>query len=489
MSDSQAYEEVTVASDGVVVVKRFEEDEFPVPAIAFKFQNRRDEEVTVRLRDRVPEGVAVEDLGFHPEYGSEYWTVDQDQIRFERAMEAGSEYTTVYGIRATGTDDVEQFLTEPEIEQVDPPLPEDEQVEGGDEVIPESDDDVVREVIAGEAEDMPDQDDREEATDEEVETLDLKDPNQAEAGATQDGTGGGAVAGGAGGESESTDGGASGGSGAADAGGGGGDSGGSGGSVEVDGSNLVTALAAEIRQNNVSAEDVKLLRQAFEIAGQEGGSVVARIQRLQSDVSDLRAYTDALEEFLDGSGTAKQVIEGFEADIDELESQLAKVQSKMGENSREVASVSEEVSNLEAAVSTVQEDVEGFEDELTDVGADVEDVRTIVRDVRDTVDEVTAEVEDVREEVDGVTHDVDEVRQELDGMSAEVEDVREDVDGVSGDVDEVQETIDDVQTEIEDLRAEVADVDVEERLDSLAREVQDLQEWQDQIKETFGGGN
>jgi len=469
MSDSQAYEEVTVASDGVAVVKRFEEDEFPVPAIAFKFQSRRDEEVTVRLRDRVPDGVAVEDLGFHPEYGSEYWTVDQDQIRFERAMEAGGEYTTVYGIRATGTDDVEQFLTEPEIEQVDPPLPEDAQ-EGGEEVVPESDDDVVREVIAGEAEDMPDQDDQEDTTDEEVETLDLKDPNQADEATAGDGASGTAVAGGGGDSGGSTDGGGT----------GGGDAGGA--SVDVDGSNLVTALAAEIRQNNVSAEDVKLLRQAFEIAGQEGGSVVARIQRLQSDVSDLRAYTDALEEFLDESGTAKQVIEGFESDIEELESHLAQVQSKMGENSKEVASVSEEVSNLETAVSNVQDDVDGFVDELDDVGADVEDVRTIVRDVRDTVDAVSAEVDEVREEVDGVDTDVTDVRQDLEG-------VRQDVDGVTGDVDEIQDAIDDVQNEVDDLRADVADVDVEERLDHLAQEIEDLQEWQDQIKETFGGGN
>ena len=113
MSESEQYEMVTVASDGVTVDKRFEEDEFPVPAIAFEIQSSRSETVTVTLVDRVPEDVAVEDLGFHPEYGSEYWTIDEDQITFEREIEANSEYTTVYGIRATGTEDVEQFLTEP----------------------------------------------------------------------------------------------------------------------------------------------------------------------------------------------------------------------------------------------------------------------------------------------------------------------------------------------------------------------------------------
>jgi hypothetical protein len=65
MSDSQAYEEVTVTAEGVTVVKRFEEDEFPVPAIAFEFDSAREESVTVRMSDSVPEGIEVEDLGFH----------------------------------------------------------------------------------------------------------------------------------------------------------------------------------------------------------------------------------------------------------------------------------------------------------------------------------------------------------------------------------------------------------------------------------------
>ena len=54
MSESEQYEMVTVASDGVTVDKRFEEDEFPVPAIAFEIQSSRSETVTVTLVDRCP---------------------------------------------------------------------------------------------------------------------------------------------------------------------------------------------------------------------------------------------------------------------------------------------------------------------------------------------------------------------------------------------------------------------------------------------------
>jgi methyl-accepting chemotaxis protein len=440
MSDSQAYEEVTVISHGVTVVKRFEEDEFPVPAIAFEFESERDEEVMVSLVDRVPDGVAVEDLGFHPEYGSEYWTIDDDEITFERDFAAGSEYTSVYGIRATGTDDVEQFLTRPEIAEVDPPLEGEAAAEtpaddGGDDVIPESDDDVVRDVISGDAEGVPGLDNQERETDEEIETLDLKDPNQegaegAETEAVDAAEDGEADDDAADDESEAAAGDAEE---PADV------------SVDLSDGSLVTALASELRENNVSAEDVKLLRQAFEIAGQEGGSVVARLERVQSDVANLRAYTDAIEEFLDENGTAEQVIGSFESDLDEIQSVLDDLDSRVDGNLDRVEDVSSEVAGLEEGVTTVEETVETMESEMTEVS--------------DAVDDVSGEVSSVHNEVDGV----------------------------STSIEDLEESVDDVESELDELREEVSDEDVLARIEDVEDEITDLREWQDQIKSTFGG--
>ncbi len=440
MSDSQAYEEVTGSSDGVTVVKRFEEDEFPVPAIAFEFTSDRDEPVQVTLRDTVPDSVAVEDLGFHPEYGSEHWTIDEDEITFEREIEAGGDYTSVYGIRATGTDDVEKFLTRPEITNVDPPRAEAEAPaagDGGDEVIPESDDEVVRDVISGESEDVPGLD---EESDEEIETLDLKDPNEEGSGSGEsttttessdepseadeadetDGTD----------ESDDTETSAE----AKDD-----DVGQSGGeAVDLDADNLVSALAAEIRQNNVSAEDVKLLRQAFEIAGQEGGSIQARVERLQSDVSDLRAYSDAMEEFLDDNGTAQQLIDDFESDIETVQAAIDQMQSTVADNNEEVTAVSDEVSSLGSDVAEISEEVDAATDEISDVSEDVEDISG-------------------------------------------------DVDNVEATVEDFEDTISNLEDSVADLEDQVTDGDVAERIGELEDELEDLQTWQDQIKETFGG--
>ncbi len=74
-------------------------------------------------------------------------------------------------------------------------------------------------------------------------------------------------------------------------------------------------MAQEIRDQNVSPEDVKLLKRALDAVSEDdsdtGGVNDARIQRIQSDVADLRAYTDALEEFLEENGTGEDMIQEF----------------------------------------------------------------------------------------------------------------------------------------------------------------------------------
>ena len=407
MSDSQAYEKVTVGSDGVTVTKRFEEDEFPVPAIAFEFVSERDEQVRIRLSDQVPEGVAVEDLGFHPEYGSEYWTIDEETITFERDMGARAEYTTVYGIRATGADDVEQFLTTPVIEEVDPPLPESERPtptnDGGDEVVPESEDDVVRDVIAGEGEVPGLEEEGEGGGDEEIETLDLTDPNAPEDG------------------SEDED-------------------GGDGEPVDVTSGNVVGAMATQIRNGNVAVDDLKLLKRAFDHVAEEmsDGSTDARITRLQSDVADLRAYTDALEEFLDENGTGQQLIEDVESQLEDLSSELGDMQSDLQANSATLGDVNESVAS-------------------------------------------------VREEMDDVTAEVDEMGNDIDRVSSEVNSVSGDLGEIESAVDDLDEAVVDLRSTVEELETEVTEGDVMDRIDDLELDLQNLQEWQEQIKETFGG--
>ena len=423
MSGSEQYERVSVSSDGVTVDKRFEEEEFPVPAIAFEIQSSRSETVTIVLVDQVPEDVAVEDLGFHPEYGSEYWTIDEDQITFEREVEANSEYTTVYGIRATGTDDVEQFLTQPTIQSVDPPLEE------SDDVVGEDGSDVVRDVIAGDSGAVPGLEEDDSGADGgDVETLDLKDPN------APDDESSGATA------SASDD--------------------GSGSSASVD--SVIGALAAELRNGNVDEDDVKLLRKAFEVAGDDTGSVDARIKRLQTEVSDLLAYTDALEKFLDENGTAEQTIEEFREELQGVQSELEEV----GQLARSHEQV---VSEVNSTVDSVESSVQSLESRIDDVVSDIEGVQGDVDSVEGQVGDVETTVSDVEESVDRMEGTVDEVQENVDSIGSSVEGV---------------------ESDLEDLESQVGDIDVESvegDIDDIYDEIEELKEWREQLSSVIGG--
>ena len=379
MSDSQAYEAITVASDGVTVTKRFEADEFPVPAIAFNVVSQRSETVNLRLVDTVPDDVAVEDLGFHPEYGSEFWDINDDRITFEKDIEADSDYTTVYGIRATGTDDVEKFLTEPTIERVDPPMDESEEdLVGGD-------DNAVKDVIAGESDSVPGLEDDED--DEDIETLNLKDPNSEGTPEPEPADAGGTDAAGADGETDET-----GESETADD-----------GEAEQSTGKVVAAMADEIRQNNVSAQDVKLLKRALDAVSQdsdpEGGVNTARINRIQNDIADLRAYTDALEEFLAENGTGDEVIEefserldGFEAELDSFREEIDSAQSAAETATAEIETLGSDVDSLENGLVDVESTVDGIEGELDNLEGEIENVREEIGEGE--LDERLSEVEE-----------------------------------------------------------------------------------------------
>jgi len=413
MSNSQTYDPVTVSSDGVSVAKRFEADEFPVPAIAFRIESNRTESVTVTLVDTVPEDVSVEDLGFHPEYGSEHWTIDGKRITFEREFEPDSEYTTVYGIRSTGTDDVEKFLTEPTIETVDPPLDDD-----GD-VLDESSSDVVKDVIAGESDSVPGLDEDE---DEEIETLDLKDPNDPSAGTVGDD--------GQGGDGEG------------------------GGSAQ---SNVTTTLLAEIHHDAVDEDVIRALRQELALDGASGGdsgATDARIQHLQNEVSDLAAYTEALEEFLADNGTGDQMIRDFRDRLDSFEDELDRIQRMTVENDEAMDEVRSEVDQVSEQMSGVEETVSSVE------GA---------------VDEVEGTVETLDSDVDSIGDEVDTLGEDVSGMEDSLSTLEAEVDSLRSDIEDVDDRVGDIG-------------DVDDRIGEIESEIEDLKQWREQLSSVIGGG-
>ena len=495
MSDHESDEPLTTTHDGVTVEKRYEPDDFPVPAIAFTITSERDEAVTVRLSDTVPEDTPTEDIGFHPSYGAEQWDVEGDAIVFTREFEPHEEFVTVYGLRGKDATDPERFLTEPELSSVDA-------VEGdsGDDVGSDLDDGPTAESSADEdagadvdepaatesdagadVDADPEVSEGPEATaDEDDPSLDIDLPGPDDAVADDPA------------ETEIDD----------DAGAAS-DSGASASAPATDGDETLAAtLAEEISEGRVDDADLAELRDALGVTAED--STNARIEHLQTTVADLEAYTDAIEEFLDEEGDAQAVLrdvrnnyqstvdrfDDLAADIDEVRDDLA-------------ADIDDVRADLAADTEDLRDDLAMVEDDL---GADVEDLRD---DLAAAEDDLAADVEDLRNDL---AADVDDLRDDLaaaeDDLGAETEDLRKELaateDDLGADVEDLRDDLaaaeDDLAADIGNLRDDLADVEAEvteateERIEALEGDIEaveaelaDVSELRDRLVDALGG--
>jgi len=349
MNDTETTPELTVMTDGITVEKRYETDSFTVPAVAFRFRSDRDGETLIRLTDTIPPDVPPEDIGFHPNYGNDYWTVEDDTVIFERRFEPNEAYETVYAIR-TSDHDPEGFMTDPslDVQGVD-----DAETQEPDAATPDTshttDDDAITDDGVDEGDDIAAGDETDDGESEGIEdqphdreTRDTGDTRDTED--TRDTT------------------------------------------VPADG--IGAALAAELREGSLSEADRELIE--AELTGEEGSTDV-RMTHLQSRVSDLEAYTDALEEFFDENGTVEEYIDETTARLETLEAELDDVADRTNENETTVA-------EFESRIEKNEADIDSIDKAVADIQADFDELQESVADLRADV----AEIDDWQGQVSSV---------------------------------------------------------------------------------------
>jgi hypothetical protein len=465
MTNAESEDIVTVASDGVTVEKSFEPDDFPVPAIAFNIDSERDTAVSVRLVDTVPDDVAPENIGFHPKYGAEFWDVEDGRIVFNRELAPEESYTTVYGLRGGDADTATKFMSEPTIDSVDPPLSEDDgdvetalnaaEIEGIDVSeddtaelsVPETEAQKSATAANGESDDLavsavdsdettasgdpaePSAVDDEthsdtvesegvadtstdasstEATDETDESLDslgVSEQSSSDIDETEP------TAGTAPSEDES----------------------------ETTGTDsIVSELADEIRNTDVDDDDLLELRDALGL-DLASASVEARIEHLQSETSDLQAYTDAFEAFLDEEGDAQTLIAEAREGYEETNDRLDAIETEL-ENAR---------SDLDDQLETINETIdERIDSELEEIKSDLESLEQRVESESEARTEIEADLADLSAEIEEVTEMRDRLTNALSGLAGGVssdsdndtESTGDDVSGSEADTDETDDT-------------------------------------------------
>jgi predicted nucleic acid-binding Zn-ribbon protein len=359
---SRAESEAVIAeAGGVSVEKRYEPDEFPVPAIAFTVNSTRDDPITVRMVDNLPDEVDPAHIGFHPDHGGEYWSVDESSVVFKRPFDPNEEYVTVYGLRHIYVDTASQFLVEPEIEILDP----------ASDILGEDSGQHVRDIIAGESDS--------------VQGLSADTGGQASASAP---------------------------------------------AVE----NIAESLAEEIRSGAVDDETLEVLRSHLKIESesprrgqtqQRSGSgnessTNARIRRLQADVSDLRAYTDALEGFLDENGEAQEILSDFREELDSLSPRVNSLETQLDEVDAELSNA---VDDFSADINSMATDIDSIEGDLASLNEHTDSLSGDIDAVDSEIDSVSSDLSRLQSRVrrldnnTATQEDVEEIRAELDGLA------------------------------------------------------------------------
>ncbi|EMA69070.1 hypothetical protein C461_05547 [Halorubrum aidingense JCM 13560] len=547
MSERTADATTTVNEDGIRVEKSFTDDAFPVPAVMYELSSTREEPVRVRIVDRVPESFPMDRIGFHPDYESENWTAYKDhRVEFERVLDPGDAVETVFGIRDDDPD-LDGFLGNPVIEHV----PVGEEIE---DVLGTGDTDAVREVLSGDRATLPGMDEplaeegdaatpeaeesdsiegqsepaeetdpetaptpravaesgravvtphttadespvdgetdaeepaspTEPETDDESEADDEPEADDESETVTEpEDTG------------ESVD-----------------DNGSSDHPLEAPAppaeSGLAAALAAEIRSGAVDESDLETLRSELDVGVPK--SVDVRIARLQSSVADIEAYADALAEFIDGEGTAREILDELDEQVDAVEAEMAAIDDRLDAGATARADLREDVSRIDESVDSVAADVDGVSDRVEGVSDRVDGVEADVSSVDEAVSDVETTVGDVADDVAQVTEETAEIGRHVDDLDDDIETLYEQVDDAAAGVEATEERVDDVESrlgrfdeEFDDLWDDLAEVDtrltdiegrlgedlddVEAELDAINDHLEELEAFRKRLNEAFG---
>lgn len=399
MSDPDDDErEVTV--DGIHVRHRLDFEQFPLPVASFRVKSERDEPARIHLRLPVPNGAPSDGVGFHNEYNGEYWAIDDGDVLFERPLDAGEVCETLFTTKSI-EEGQEPILDEATIEVLAPDerLSDGQTTGGGnsfsmEDLVDSSADDSVRELIAGDRSSLPGMEDEDASPAAGESIAEAESVDASSLAANGDSASNGDSTGDdepveepelTPPESDTSD--------DVDA------NLGSGGDKEpaladetgVTDSEAATAadggvarvLLKELKSGYVSTEQRDALREELGVGEQQeqqaqasGQSADVRISHLESRVSELNAYTDALETFIDEEGAGQDLIKDLRGDTQNLESELRGVQET-------VNGIESEVSELQA----VQERVNGIESEISELQA-----------VQETVDGIESEINELQEE-------------------------------------------------------------------------------------------
>jgi phage shock protein A len=360
MSETETEEVVVEEVEGVTVTKYFDEDEFHFPSMVLEFDSHRNEEVDIRVEEEKPAGISIENIGFHPAHGADYWSIEDNTLVFEDRLDSNSEYRTVYALRTKGPDEARKMFSEPDVIDVSPPLPETGEVEPATPMTRSSNDSPYRE-----GEEQTESDLAEEIPAEQE--IAESEPTEPDSTASEMET-----------EVEESDE-------EADEG--------------VGTGSVVEQLARELREERAPEDSLAFIEEEFGTATDSSGSLEARLTQVQEDVANLRSYTNALEDFLDEEGSAQEIVDEFESRLEGFEADVDRIEASTGALNEELQTLQDDLSEFDDSLDSLSSNYAELADEVSGLRADIAETEDRLPEY--DIDEQFTEIEDELSELNG----------------------------------------------------------------------------------------
>lgn len=467
----------TVSRDGVHVEKSIQWMDDETFRVQFDVTNTTDEAVHVDVEEQIPAEVSLDDIGFHGDYGWEYWYVEHDSLLAHRVdLQPNEEHPTLYAVRSGGKHDPDIFLGEPVLQVA--PLAED----GAPATTASSDDgadSTTTDASMFESDSTRAENDSDPVPVEQsastsgkqsastsgtvstehhsapkpyrnktngAGTIDAGDEEDRDA----DGIGhadgaednGDETSGGVASRSETRDDYATGAQDTAN----GDDTTGAHSSHNTAGSagseiaysatsssaddgqalgnrkgSLVAKLARELAGGQPDEDAITAIREHVGSPPVDRPSLDVRLQRVETELNQLAAYRTALEEFIDEHGRGRDLLEELQTNHEAISNTLTDVTTRLGEVDSRFSTLESQKQGLDELQATLTE----LDDRLTALESAHDKTDSRVDTTERQLDTVTRNIEDVESQVRNVAsrHDstVDELGSHLDQLDEAVE--------------------------------------------------------------------
>lgn len=243
---------------------------------------------------------------------------------------------------------------------------------------------------------------------------------------------------------------------------------------------IAAVLAAEIRNGNVSDEDMALLKK--ELGTGVPRSVEVRLSRLQSQVETFAAYSEALESFIDENGTANELLTRVDNGLDELEETVDDLTMDIADAADERESLSADITSVKTTAESTADRVDTLEADLDDATAQIDgvddDLGSLIDDVDALYETIETLGEELEEAIEELEADVSETATTAGEAAATADRVERTVESATADVEDLQAAIDDVESNIDTLEGELSEATA-----SLESELSAAMEALDQMDE------